>query len=103
MKFTEVISKKGSALFIMMVGLLGLVDRLLLVNTFHFELSDVDQLIQWHAAQDYSNGIFHEPYFYGQDYGPMAEAFLAAPLVMLGLHSQFALPVISMLLSLLPF
>lgn len=30
-----------------------------------------DLTVIWLAAQDYSRGIFHEPFFYGQNYGVM--------------------------------
>jgi hypothetical protein len=52
---------------------------------------------------DYARGIFHEPFFYGQDYNPMIESLLAVPLYWFGLEPRFALPMVTMLLGLLPF
>jgi len=82
---------------------ISLIDRVHLLFNFQFDIADIDQMILWHGVKDYAAGIFHEPFFYGQDYNLMVEAFLAVPLIWLGIKPQVALPIITLLLSLLPF
>jgi hypothetical protein len=57
----------------------SVLDRCATIMWFGATYSSTDDVLIWSAAVDYGNGIFHEPYFYGQDYGPMLEALLAAP------------------------
>lgn len=102
-----VITKKSTGrievLLLLLAGIISLTDRLILITGFHFRITDIDQLVQWCGAKDYSQGVFHEPFFYGQDYNPMVEAFLAIPLVWSGVAIFKALPITVMVLSLLPF
>jgi hypothetical protein len=49
------------------------------------------------------NGIFREPFMYGQDYNPMLEALIAAPFLRIGADPWFVLPVVTSVLALLPF
>jgi hypothetical protein len=77
--------------------------RYLVLSRFSFKFTDSDQTIMWFAANEFSNGRFHEPCFYGQAYNSMIEALLAVPLIKLGLPIYKALPIISTLLSTLPF
>lgn len=94
--------KNPIVLFGVFLSFLAL-DRLLTLVHFGFVYSDIDQLVLWNGAMDYSNCVFYEPYFYGQAYNYMLEAFLAAPLVALHMPVYIALPLITTLLSLLPF
>lgn len=57
----------------------------------------------WGALNDYANGHFYEPRFYGQNYNTFLEAFLAVPLYKMGYQAYTALPFISMCLTLFPF
>lgn len=54
-------------------------------------------------VKDYSHGIVHEPFFYGQDYNFPLEAWAAVPGYWLGLPLYIILPLVSLLFSLSPF
>ena len=54
-------------------------------------------------VKDYSHGIVHEPFFYGQDYNFPLEAWAAVPGYWAGLPPHIILPIISLLFSLTPF
>ena len=82
--------------------LLGVLDRLHLLSITMGYASD-DLTVVWMAARDYAQGIFHEPFFYGQNYGVMLEALLAAPFVRLGADPITAVPVVMAVLAMLPF
>lgn len=82
--------------------LLGLVDRVHLLHITIGYASD-DLTVVWMAARDYANGIFHEPFFYGQDYGVMLEALLAAPFVHFGTDPIVAVPVVMAFLAMIPY
>ncbi len=60
-------------------------------------------MVTWNCAYDYSQGVFHEPFFYGQAYNYMIEAFLAVPLLWSNVPIHIALPIVTSLISLLPF
>ncbi|MBL7982280.1 MAG: hypothetical protein JNL52_10790 [Flavobacteriales bacterium] len=82
---------------------LGAVDRLVLLLRFGYRYVGSDDAIFWQAVRDYASGIFHEPYFYGQDYTFMTEALVTVPLYWLGVPLYVGLPTITALLALLPF
>lgn len=82
---------------------LVVVDRWLTLTNFGFIYADIDQLVLWNGAMDYSKGIFHEPFFYGQAYNYMLESFVAVPLLWLHMPVYMALPITTSLISLLPF
>lgn len=77
--------------------------RIYVLNIFGFVYTDSDQTIMWMGAIDYSQGLFHEPRFYGQDYNTMLEALLTVPLIKAGVPVFIALPIVTSLLTLLPF
>lgn len=54
-------------------------------------------------AQDMSEFVFREPFFYGQAYNFPLEAYVAVPLIWLGFTPQFALPIAASFISLFPF
>ncbi len=83
--------------------LLSVIDRLVLLFGFGFQYVGDDDGVIWSGAVDYGHGIFREPYFYGQDYGPMLEALVAAPFVRLGLPIHLVMPICTTLLAMLPF
>ncbi len=62
-----------------------------------------DLLIIWMAALDYARGVFHEPFFYGQDYGVMLEALLAAPFIRAGTGPVATVAVVMGLLAIAPY
>ncbi|TNE29582.1 MAG: hypothetical protein EP346_06010 [Bacteroidetes bacterium] len=69
-------------------------------TSYNIKWTDSDQTVMWTASEDMANGHFHEPRFYGQDYGNMAEALLAAPLVALGGEPYQVVPLITHLMVL---
>lgn len=85
-----------------LVVLCTLVDRAWLTYTTMGYASD-DLVVVWLAAVDYSHGLFHEPFFYGQDYGVMLEALIAAPFVRLGFDPITTVAVIFALFTIAPF
>jgi len=78
-------------------------DRVLSLWFFGFVYTDIDQTVMWNGAMDYSQGIFREPFFYGQDYNFMLEALLAVPLIWVGFPVYKALPIVTAVLSVVPF
>lgn len=85
-------------LFVLVVA-----DRMELLEVFGYRYTGNDDTVFWQAAEDYSKGVFHEPYFYGQNYNYMLEALVAVPLLWVGLPHAVALPFVTSLLALLPF
>jgi len=83
--------------------LLMLTDRAITLFHFGFVYTDIDQLVMWNGAYDYARGIFHEPFFYAQPFNYMMEAFLAVPLLWMRVPVYIALPIITSILSLLPY
>src|ERR1700744_2398563 len=73
----------GMVLFIAVLVLL-LADRWRYLHTFGFVYTDGDQTTFWYQAWDASHGVFREPCLYGQAYNVAVEAWLAAPLLMVG-------------------
>lgn len=53
--------------------------------------------------QDYSKGIFHEPFFYGQDYNFPLEVYGALLPYWLGMPANIALPLVTVLFTYTPF
>ncbi len=60
-------------------------------------------MVMWNGAMDYSKGIFHEPFFYGQAYNYMLEALFAVPLIWMDVPVYMALPISTSFLALIPF
>ena len=77
--------------------------RWLVLKDFSFKHIDSDQAIMWNAAVDFSNGIFHEPRFFGQNYNSMLEGILSVPLLWCSLPVYKALPITTSFLALFPF
>lgn len=89
-------------IFLLVVGLVA-IDRWNLLELFAFQYIDDDQAVLWHAVDDFSKGLFYEPRFYGQSYSSSLEALLATPLYLLGLPLNYSLPIVTSLMSLVPF
>jgi hypothetical protein len=87
-----------ATLFVLVVA-----DRMELLDVFGYRYTGNDDTIFWQAAEDYSKGVFREPYFYGQNYNYMLEALVAVPLLWAGLPHAITLPLVTSLLALLPF
>lgn len=82
---------------------LGILIRACILADFGFNRVSEDDAIIWSAAVDYGHLIFRWPYFYGQDYGVMLEALVAAPFARLGISLNILMPTVTSLLALLPF
>ena len=57
----------------------------------------------WLGAKHYSQGLFYEPRFYGQDYNTMMEALFAVPFIKMGMPVYYAVPLATHLIALVPF
>lgn len=89
-------------ILLVLLGLLA-INLFMALQYFGFVYTDIDQTVLWNGALEYSRFIFHEPYFYGQPYNFMMEALLAVPLVWAKVPVYMALPIITALVSLLPY
>ncbi|MBI3518340.1 MAG: hypothetical protein HY062_03145 [Bacteroidetes bacterium] len=78
-------------------------NRVWLFFTVNMDCIDNDQPIMWLGAKHYSQGLFYEPRFYGQDYNSMLEALIAVPFIKLGLPVYYAVPIATHLIFLTPF
>jgi len=87
----------------LIVFMLVLIDRILFLNFFSFKFTGSDQMIFWQSATDYMNGVFHEPYFYGQNYNFMLESVFAIPLLKMGISYYYAFPIVTSALALFPY
>ena len=78
--FSGTINNRPVSWLFFIVFLVTLViDRVITLIRFGFIYTDIDQTVMWNGAYDYSRGIFHEPFFYGQAYNYMLESLLAVP------------------------
>lgn len=93
--------KKSSQFLYILIVILILQSGWVCVS-FLFEITDSDQTIQWLALKNYSAGLIHEPYYYGQNYNMMLEAWLAIPFYKMGLPLQWSLVIATKILWLLP-
>lgn len=94
---------KTEGVLLLIFATIILVYRFWTLTMFGFKYTDSDQSIMWLGTKNYSQGLFHEPLFYGQNYNSMLESLLAVPLFKLGTPLHIALPIITTLLTLLPF
>lgn len=98
MRYSKKLLIKYLAILILLV-----ISRLILLVNYNFQYVGSDDLIFWQAANDYSQGVFHEPYFYGQNYNFMIEALFAVPLLWFGVPIYIALPIVTSFIFLFPF
>lgn len=94
----ERIARRAFALIVVLV----LVDRAWSLRTTIGYASD-DLAVVWLATVDYADGIFHEPFFYGQDYGVMLEALFAAPFVRFGADPVSTVAILFALFGIAPY
>lgn len=102
MIFTAINRHKNGVLFTCLLVLL-LAARFTTLFYYGFEFTGNDDVVFWQMAHDYAHGVFHEPFFYGQNYNFGLEPFLAVPLVWLNVPFYIGLPIISSLLGIFPF
>ena len=70
---------------------------------FSGNYTDSDQCVMWQMADDFAHFRFHTPLFYGQLYSSGLEAWLAAPFIWLGIPVYRAVPLVTALMSTLPW
>ena len=70
---------------------------------FSCNYTDSDQCVMWEMADDFANFRFHTPFFYGQLYSSGLEAWLAAPFIWFGIPVYRAVPLVTALMSTLPW
>jgi hypothetical protein len=89
-------------LLVLTFGLL-VAQRYYYLSHFGFVYTDGDQTAFWDQANDVAHGIFREPCLYGQSYNIPVEAWLAVPLLWVGVPAYVALPIVASALGVLPF
>lgn len=94
--------KSNKAGFIVLLILL-LISKFLILKNFGFKFTGSDDMIFWRAVLDFSSGVFHEPYFYGQNYNVLLESLVAVPFYKLGLPIYKAISIATVLVSTFPF
>lgn len=82
---------------------LPLIYRIYLLLRYCSQYLDGDQALMWYGTAVFGHLKFPEPCFFGQAYGSMIESLIAVPLYWIKIPFQFALPVATMLLSMIPF
>lgn len=70
---------------------------------FSGNYTDSDQCVMWQMAADFARGEWHTPFFYGQLYSSGLEAWLAAPFIWIGIPVYRAVPLVTFLMSALPW
>lgn len=86
-------------------ALIGMVvlDRALLLWRMSSKWIDDDQAIMWLAGHELLHGRLHQPHFFGQAYNTVFEGWLAAPMVLLGIPYEYAVPLVTILFAIFPF
>lgn len=97
------ISKIKQNIAFWFLTLLLLIYRGYVLALFGFKYTDTDQTVMWLGTKNYAEGNFHEPGYYGQNYNTLLEAFLAVPFYKMGLKQFIILPIITTILTLIPF
>ncbi len=97
------VSKNSEVILLSALIALIVAYRIYILNVFGFVYTDSDQTIMWMSTKDFSQGFFHEPRFYGQDYNTMLEGLLAVPFLKAGLPVFISLPIVTSILALFPF
>jgi hypothetical protein len=100
---SAILEKKNWILILSILFVLVCIHQNFLLRHFSFKVMDSDQAILWLAAKDISMGNFITPYFYGQSYNIMLEAFLGAGFITLGLPVQKAVPLAANLIAFIPW
>jgi len=100
---TSIQNIKKEKLFFLILLILFVANKVLILVQFSSVYTSSDDVIQWMGARDYAQGVFHEPYFYGQNYNFMLESLFAVPFVWLGIPYHWALPMSTIILASFPF
>lgn len=70
--------------------------------SYNIHWADEDQALMWLGTVYFSNGIFPEPCFWGQNYGAMLESLLAVPFYCMGMPVHYAVPLATTIFTALP-
>jgi len=99
----RIIEKQQKRGILNILLLLLFIVKVIVIVEFGFKFTGSDDTIFWQCLSDFSNGIFHEPFFYGQNYNFALESLLSVPLVKCGVPIYYALPIMSALIGVFPF
>ena len=77
--------------------------RLAVLYLYCADYTDDDQALMWYGTVHFAHGNFPEPCFFGQNYGSMLESLLAVPFYLMGWPLNYALPLTTGLLYIIPF
>lgn len=80
-----------------------LILRAFAFSYFSGNYTDSDQCVMWQMAHDFAHFQFHTPFYYGQLYSSGLEAWLAAPFIWVGIPVFRAVPLVTALMSTLPW
>ncbi len=80
-----------------------LIDRLILLLSFGVSHTGSDDVVFWMVAADMTQGVFREPFLYGQNYNPALESLVAVPMLWMSVPMHVAMPLSTSLLALLPY
>ncbi|MES2516118.1 MAG: hypothetical protein V4580_18330 [Bacteroidota bacterium] len=93
----------GFITLIFILVVFTIVEKIVFFYKFSTVYTDGDQCILWLAADELMKGHIHEPGFIGQAYNSSLEGWLAVPFAACGLPLYAALPLTTMIMSVLPF
>src|SRR5688572_1602138 len=99
----RLMQRHGTAVSWLFILACILISRCGVVSRYNLAWASNDEVIVWQMADDYASGDFHEPCFYGQNYNPMLEPLLAAPLIDAGVAVPLAVTIAAVFMSLFPF
>lgn len=85
------------------LSLLLLVQSVLVIFQFSSKWVDEDQALLWYGAEELLRGYLREPRFFGQSYNSMFESYLGSIFMLFGMPRNFALPISTKLIALIPF
>lgn len=103
-KIIDILKKESvlNGFFFLFIAII-LLNRVFLFLSVNVDCIDNDQVVMWLGAKHYSQGLFYEPRFYGQDYNTMMEALFAVPFIKSGVPIYYAVPIATHLIFLTPF
>ena len=90
-------------LFLYLCIILYVVYRIFLLFVFNFQYTDHDQLSMWYATASFAHFDFWQPRWFGGNKNAMIESILAVPFYWIGVKLKYALPIVTCILSLIPF